>query len=726
MINTVARPDRSATDASGTTTRRWGRRQDTTAPAAPAGPQTPDAAGPQAGGSVPGEQLPDELAADHTGTADPAAPAPREQRRAQTKAQRHLLRELERRNRMQLVPHYLTGGLLALGYVIHELAAQAAAVGTAALLSGLAVAGAGAAATLLARRRRILLDGWLAWSALLATATATWMVVTVVAGLSWPGLAAALAADYAFGARWWARHRHPDAVEPAPADAAAPGAVEREVVPVDPARIAHYPRRWAEFLGCTGGLLAGAQLVDGRPFEHGLEYTLRLHPGKHDLDLVLSCMSKIATGLGHPMAQLVAEEFNEDSPELVTFRVVTQSPVKSDVFFTGPQFVDGKVVLGPYADGIGDALWRIYSDDSIWGGMVIGGTGSGKSRLLEVIGLSAMDAHRIGLPTYVIHVDGQDGASCPQLWKHANERYGSWEVEQVLERVTAMQKYRQRNRQNEDPGFTPTPERPGILVIVDEAHVVITKENAEEWAAIAREARKVGIGVIMGDQDGSLETFKKTVLRGSLRAGNAVGLKTDERTQGQIVANGKFNLADLPAIPGFGHTLGVGARHAPYKGTWAPARKNAAERAAAGKPFPDGLLLIEDWYEQVAQDKIQLDPGTATATTDHAGDKTATGHAGGTSAAVPGRGGSVRLTAATLPTVPVPALTTPVLTDSQRGVLTAVRSGLNQPGVIAEEVGLTRQAVGSILTTLGAKGLVTKTGAGKAVNYEATALGKAA
>jgi hypothetical protein len=715
MIDTVARPDRSAA-ASGTTTRRWGRRQDT-APAT--GPRGQDVPAPPGGEPAPGGQLPDELAADHTGTADPAAAPPRGQRRAQTKVQRHLLREIERRNRKQLLPHYLTGGLLALGHVIHELAAQASAVGTAALLTGLAVAGAGAAATLLLRRRRILLQGWLAWSALLATATATWMVVTVVAGLTWPGLAAALAADYAFGARWWARHRHPAAVEPTAADPAA----ETEVITVDPSRIAHYPRRWAEFLGCTGGLLAGAQLVDGRPFEHGLEYTLRLHPGKHDLDLVLSCMSKIATGLGHPMAQLVAEEFNEDSPELVTFRVVTQSPVKADVFFTGPQFIDGKVVLGPYADGIGEALWRIYSDDSIWGGMVIGGTGSGKSRLLEVIGLSAMDAHRIGLPTYVIHVDGQDGASCPQLWKHANERYGSWEVEQVLERITAMQKYRQRNRQSEDPGFTPTLERPGILVIVDEAHVVITKENAEEWAAIAREARKVGIGVVMGDQDGSLETFKKTVLRGSLRAGNAVGLKTDERTQGQIVANGKFNLADLPAIPGFGHTLGVGARHAPYKGKWAPARKNALERAAAGRPFPDGLLLIEDWYERVAQDKIQLDLGTSTAITTHGADKAT---AGGATSLGPVRPGNVRLTAAVLPTVRVPALANPVLTESQRGVLTAVRSGLNQPGVIAEEVGLTRQAVGSILATLGAKGLVTKTGAGKAVNYEVTALGKAA
>jgi hypothetical protein len=675
---------------------------------------------------TPADMLPDDLVADHTATADQPAQPARPERRAQTKAQKNLLKGIERRNRKQLVPHYITGGLIALAQAIHALGEQMQALGTAALLTGVAAVATGTVGAWVLRKRQLLLESWAAWSALLATATATWMVVAVLSGITWTGVAAALAADYAFGARWWARHRHPEAVEPI-------AAVETEakVVEMDISRIAHYPRRWKAYIGCTGGVLAESQLVDGKPFEHGIEYLLRLHPGKHDLDLVLSSMSKIATGLGHPMAQLVAEEFGEESPELVTFRLVTRSPVKQDVFFREPEFVDGKVVLGPYADGIGTALWRIYSDDSIWGGMVIGGTGSGKSRLLEVIGLAAMDAWKINLPTYVIHVDGQDGASCPQLWKHANERYGSWEVEHVLKRLTAMQKYRQRNRQSEDPGFTPTLERPGILVIVDEAHVVITKENAEQWAAIAREARKIGIGLIMGDQDGSLETFKKGVLRGSLRAGNAVGLKTDERTQGQIVANGKFNLCDLPAIPGFGHTLGVGARHAPYKGLWLPARKNAAERAAAGKPFPKDLLLIEDWYEKVAAKKIRLDLGTATAgdqphkfVGDKAGDQGGNQGGNGGGGQHQGQGGST-LTPAALPSVPAPVNKVPVLTESQRNVLTAVRSGLNQPSVIAEEVGLTRQSVGTILTTLGAKGLVTKSGAGPAVKYETTPLGKA-
>jgi hypothetical protein len=469
--------------------------------------------------------------------------------------------------------------------------------------------------------------------------------------------------------------------------------------------------------------------------------------------MVLSSLSKIATGLGHPASQLIAEEFEgSDDPALVRFRVVLSSPVKQDVFFREPQFEDGSIVLGPYADGIGHALWRLYTEDSMWGGMVIGGTGSGKSRLLEVIGLVALFT---GL-TYVIHVDGQDGASCPQLWQHAHERYGSDEVDYVLKRLAAMQHHRQRNRPAGDPGFTPSPDYPGILVIVDEAHVVITKENVMKWAALAREARKVGLAIVMGDQDGSLETFIKSVLRGSLRAGNAVGLKTDERAQGQIMSNGKFNLHDLPSIPGFGHTLGEASRHAPFKGQFLPSRKNAKNRAAEGKPLPKGLLLVEDWYERSRHARVrQLDRGTALAG-DHSRRGTAARQDSGPDAGQPapadqpakaGLPTVPRPTRMGLPTVPriraaaastppaptaapaqtsVAVATKPALSESQQKVLQAVRDGFAQPGAISGKVGLTRQQVGTLLNALLEEGLVTKSGAGPAVRYELTARGEAA
>lgn len=674
--------------------------------------------------------LPDDASIDRTARdAEDEAPAAgnRAQRRADERAERTLLAEAERRNRAQLMPHYVTAGLVGLAQVVHSLAAQAHAAGVAAVVTGLACATAGAAGAVWARRRQHVLAEWTMWSGLLTAATSVWMVTAVISGITWAGLALALAGDYAFGARWWAAHRHPEAVEPDPANEPAP-------VEVDESLLALYPRRWADYLGGANCVLAGSQLVSGEPFCHGVEYVLRLHPGKQDLDMVRSTMSKIATGLGHPQTKLTVDSYG-DNPALARFRVVTASPVRDAVYFQGPRFDDGTIVLGPYIDGIDNAVWRLYTENSIWGGMIVGGTGSGKSRLIDVIALTALHTGT----TYLVHVDGQDGMSCPQLWEHAQERYGADDADYALRRLIAMQQYRQRHRRGGGHGFNPSPQTPGILVIVDEAHVVITKDNAEKWAKLAREARKVGIAVIMADQDGSLETFKKSVLRGSLRAGNAVGLRTDERSQGQIMGHGKFNLHDLPAIPGYGHTLGDAARHAPFKNRWAPTRDDAAKQHAKSTPFPDALLLVEDWYEQAP--KIGLDAGTL-----HAGDRAQrsttlttseqAGHADGGQAAWQ-HSAAPQPTRMVLPSVPRPrssddaAAATgagsapvepgePELSDSEQRVLAAIQAGATQPGAIAEHISLTRQRVGALLGTLIGKELVTKTGSGPAVRYEAT------
>lgn len=684
--------------------------------------------------------LPDTASIDQTGRADAdadgatEAPKPRTraqrraEQRAEERAERKLLADLERRNRKQLMPHYVTAGLVGLAQVVHSLAAQAHAAGVAAVVTGLACAAAGVAGRVWLRRREHVLAEWTLWSGLLAAATSLWMVTAVASGFTWGSLALALAGDYAFGARWWAANRHPEAVEPQPA--AEP---EAEPVEVDESLIAHYPRRWAEYLGGTGCILAGSQLVKGDTFEHGIEYVLRLNPGKHDLDLVRSNMSKIATGLNHPQTKLTVDPYGEN-PALARFRVVTNSPVEGDVFFHGPQFDEGQIVLGPYIDGLGDAVWRLYTDNSIWGGLIVGGTGSGKSRLIDVIALTALFTGC----TYVIHVDGQDGMSCPQLWEHAQERYGADDADYALRRMIAFQQHRQRNRRGGSHGFTPSPDYPGILAIVDEAHVVVTKENVEKWAKLAREARKVGIAVIMADQDGSLETFKKSVLRGSLRAGNAVGLRTDERSQGQILAHGQFNLHDLPAIPGYGHTLGEVARHAPFKNRWVPTLEDEAKAEAKGKALPKGLKLVENWYEIAP--KISLDHGTLSAGDQVRRNGSAAPAAG--QAPVAGASGGGEASAAprpmrmVLPTVPAPrgtdsantptgtapvaaAAPTAELSESEQRVLEAVRAGFAQPGAIAEHVGLTRQRVGALLGALAGKELVTKTGNGPAVRYEA-------
>lgn len=586
------------------------------------------------------------------------------------------------RNRKQVLPHLVAAGALLLALVTHAAVAAAGLVESAAIVTAVGAIGVSAVSVLVLRRARKLPQGWTAWTITLCLAVSAWTTIAIAAGISWVLLAALLGIDYAFAARWWARHRHTNPTVK-PGRATAPSDTEGE---------AAIPAAWRSTVGAKDGVLPGSRLVDAEPAEHGTVYTLQLTPGKQALADVLASLGKIASGLKTPMEQLLAEAHPSRDPSQVRFQVITASPVDKPVLFTEPQFENGCVVLGPYADGVSNAMWRLYTHKSMWGGMVIGGTGSGKSRLLELIALVAMFTEH----TYVVHVDGQDGQSCPMLWHHAAERAGSDNADTMLKRLEAMQRQRQRKSGADGKaGFRPSPDYPGILVVVDEAHAVITQQNAERWAKIAREARKVGIAVVMGDQDGTLETFKKDVLRSSLMAGNCVGLRTNSRSQGQILGDGKFNLRDLPKIPGFGYTIATDdtGRTAPYRGQWLPDADDAEELAAQGETLPDGVRLIEEWYP--AAPRVELDADTAAENTTR---RTPAAHA----VSVPGD----------VPFVPAPAIA-PQEPDSRAKVLAAVSGGAQTPADIVAGSGVSKAHVHRLLPELIRSGELRKTDRGQ-------------
>jgi hypothetical protein len=648
--------------------------------------------------------LPDEVVEDRTGKEDQPQQANRNIRRAEP----NLLTRIEKRNRKQLIPHYITAGLAGLAEAIHALSVQVQAVGTAALITGLAAGAAGAGGYLLLRQRKMLLDGWAMWSALLASATALWMVTAVLAGVDWDTVAAALAAEYAFGARWWARHRHPY-----PEDAQLDEVIEGEIVEpvhIDPSLIATYPRRWAETLGCRSGILAGSMLVDGQRFDHGIEYTLKLVGGRQDLATVLGVLPKVASGLQHPASRLIAEPIlsdgEEENPSLVRLSVITASPVKAGVFFREPVVRDGYIPIGPYIDGRGMATYRLYTRSRIQNGLVVGSPGTGKSRLLEIIGLVAMWTGY----TKVIHIDGQNGESCPLLWDNV-EHYGRDEADLALARLQAMQRHRETNKPPHLRGkFRPSPDYPGVLVIIDEAHLIITRGNKEGWKSLCREGNKIGMGYLCADQDPSVQTWHDAALRSFLKAGNGIGLRVDDATVSRIASTGPdaFDLNCLPRRPGVGYVMKSDhpdARQATYQGLWAPDQDDAYPLSEAGerateRQIPDDVVLIEEWYARAP--KIQLDAGTAMA-------RDRAKHARVTASEQPGK--------AHLVAVPLPTVAAPVFGESEVRVLEAVREGVAQPGAIAELVGLTRQQVGNHLRALTDKGLVTKSGAGPAVRY---------
>jgi DNA-binding MarR family transcriptional regulator len=66
------------------------------------------------------------------------------------------------------------------------------------------------------------------------------------------------------------------------------------------------------------------------------------------------------------------------------------------------------------------------------------------------------------------------------------------------------------------------------------------------------------------------------------------------------------------------------------------------------------------------------------------------------------------------------------VTESLRLVLGAIRSGLNQPGLIADTIGCTARHAGTLLNRLRDMGLIDREGNGKAVRYFLTEEGRRA
>lgn len=655
-----------------------------------------------------------------------------QQRDEQQKHHRHLLRDIEKRNRAQLIPHYATGGLVAVAGAIHHAGTQAHALGAATLLTGAVIATTGLAGYWWLKRRQQLLAGWDAWTWAALTASFAWMVYAVAAGVSWGSCTAVLAAEAALGARWWRRHRHPIPAEADPTD---------QDVNVDDSYIATVMQRWDESIGNQQGVLPGSTIANATRFEHGVEFLVTLVRGKQTLDTVRANIGMIASGLDHPSSRLVAEAYEDDEgderPSLVKLTIVAHSPIKDTVFFREvPSLRKGYLPVGPYSDGRGEASYRLYKGRRMLNGIVVGGTDSGKSRLIEQIALIAM---RTGY-TYVIHVDGMNGASCPALWGYAHERYGKNDVDTVLARLEAMQAYREGQLQQ--AAFRASPSYPGVLVIVDEFHRLLsTKDAQERWANLAREVNKCGIGILGADQDATKKTWGDGPLRASLQAGNCIGLRIKERSAGQIMDAGGFNLFNLPKRSGTGYVFDsdeAGAREAMYRGRFIPDYDDAylededTATYTSIRQVPDDVPLIEEWF--AATERITLD-----ADTDQAGghppaaarmrDPAVQQHR--QAELTPASTGSAPATLVpmALPTIattpepePEPASGgAPNLSDAQYQVLDTVRLGVSQTRDIAKQLGLSRQRVGTVLGQLVEYGMVQKTGTGSATRYISTA-----
>jgi hypothetical protein len=640
------------------------------------------------------------------------------------KTQRDLTSTLWRLRR-QIVPHLVTGGVAGAGLAAHSIAAPG---GMPAWMLALVTAAGGAMTTATAwkamLRRRPRWANRVLGAGMFASA---WLATTPF-GVTIEQAGALLAADYAFGAAWWRANRIgcplPDAIEE-PA--------EEEITEID-----EIVADWDQYVACDGGPLPKSRLVNPQITPHTQSFELEFWRGRQSLSTAFANLEKIAGGLDRDVDEIILEgppkvPGQRRSAARARFQVITNSPIAGDVNFTGPRRDGGMLNLGPFADGAGDASWRLYTPGSMWSGVIIGGTGIGKSRLVENIAISALS----GGDTIIIYVDPQGGVSSPALADNARVFIPGVNIDMLLEALLAGIAARgEENAAEGWIGFTASSERPGILTIIEECHRPFAdKETAAKASYVAREGRKVGFALLTVSQYPGLVTFgNNEALRSSIMEGNGIVLRsTSNQTKG-LMPGLDVDPKTLPKIPGYGYILGSaenGSRTAPFRNRDTGDDSEATGRWLAAQPAPQidpllanafarsrGGFLFDEVDDATAQrrdlararveamrnglDPDVVAPRPTVALTRPAPTAAATDEELGELIEFP------RALTAEQVRTPHRPTRTEELSASQQAVLEAVALGATRPSEIEEHTGLKHRRVAELLKELVAAGYLTQ------------------
>lgn len=418
--------------------------------------------------------------------------------------------------------------------------------------------------------------------------SAAWLTAAAGTGPTWTAGAALGIGTLAFGAGWWRAHR-------IPAPTAPPKVTDVERFDRPELR----SEEWADFVACQTGPVPGSKLYGREYLEHGEAWTCQLNrTGRQTLSTVLAALEQIATNMNVPMDRIVIEPHPSKLPSLLSVKFVDTAPLSAEnTQFTGPRIDNWLVPLGPYADGQGEYTWRIWeaggtdnpSDGSAWSGFICGGTGMGKSRLMENLVINAVSTGQC----VVWFIDGQSGGSSPDIMANADwyvELAAARKAREAVERI--MHWRAKENSANGWTGFVPSVDRPLLMVCIDECHLVFAdKKESQAWSDIARMCRKVGVSIVAASQQADLTSFGgHGGLRDAIMTGNGLCMRTQSKTNGQLLTGLPVDPTTLPRIAGYGYACDSPvARSAPWRNRLV---RNAAEWFAKFRqPRLDPLAL---------------------------------------------------------------------------------------------------------------------------------------
>lgn len=390
---------------------------------------------------------------------------------------------------------------------------------------------------------------------------------------------------------------------PAPAPAAPPAAIEQPPPPL-PRKFPTPPppdegdiiaELWATRVAAGPNAIApGATLGDDRvDLPYGYRWVVQLNPvGGISCTTLCGRAEDLALPLELNNTHVMIDPLEGDGAraDRALLTVVTKDVLRDGVPYRGPVYQDGRIPLGPYADGSGYPDWVARDDTGPQHGMVTGGTRSGKSELLARLGM----ALRYSGEWIVLFGDGDEQGRSSPLLKRIAYDFAKGPAE-VLEQLEALEAWFQARgsvmggltedgdgkpvpmtdpaRQEPAKKIVPCRAFPGFVWIIDEFHRLakaLDSSFVERVAKLVRIIGKAGGAVYLGTQSSLMEDFGgDDVLRGQLAAGNCVIMRTKNRTEANVVADFGGDPSTLPKGGGYGLVDDDG-RSAMFRGEYSP------------------------------------------------------------------------------------------------------------------------------------------------------------
>ena len=336
---------------------------------------------------------------------------------------------------------------------------------------------------------------------------------------------------------WWHHLRQPTTVDAQPVAEAQPQSQSDELT-------AHWARRWEREV-IAEGVCEGTRVVRASsPREGVTEAILQLSAGKG--------MKPSAIMKKGPEVE-VALHLDEGAvgwqstgkAALVRVVLVEMSYVAEGVPWTGPSYRDGRCRIITYVDGSAGPWVFNPPGFGVKGGLVVGSTGTGKSR-----GLGVLIANLLAGGWMVAVGDSQNGQSLP-AWKHKTDYHaGPAAVTLLLRRFHA--EVARRSKMLADASVEvfdeadPRVQALGLkklMVVVDECQLVLIRNTP--IVALVQEAaetmRKTGAGLILATQLPQIGSLGGSIrLRDALVAGNTLVLRLSNRGSGSSILPDDF------------------------------------------------------------------------------------------------------------------------------------------------------------------------------------------